>query len=282
TWFGNVADEVPTKGSYAFYTSMHEIGHNLGLKHGHEDDGIHGVLPSGHNSTEWSLMTYHSYLGGDLFYRNADGSGPQTYMIDDIAALQFLYGANYTTNSGNTTYSWSPTTGEMFVNGVGQGASTTNTIYESIWDGGGTDTYNLSNYTTNLTIDLRPGYWSTFSTAQLADLDGSAPGAHIAHGNVANAYLYNNDPRSLIENAIGGSGNDTLTGNDGANSLAGGLGNDKIEGGPGNDKLDGGAGTDTADYSHATAAVTVSLAQQGVAQATAGAGTDTLTNFENL
>lgn len=41
--------------------------------------------------------------------------------------------------------------------------------------GNGTDTYDLSNYTTNLILDLRPGEWSTFNMAQLAHLtaDGS-------------------------------------------------------------------------------------------------------------
>src|SRR5262245_59159714 len=34
-----------------------------------------------------------------------------------------------------------------------------------------------------------------------------------APGNIANALLYNGDVRSLIENAIGGTGNDTFTGN---------------------------------------------------------------------
>ena len=46
--------------------------------------------------------------------------------------------------------------------------------------------------------------------------------------------------------------------------------------------MDGGvAGSDTASYADATAGVTVSLAI-GTAQNTIGAGTDTLTNFENL
>ena len=47
-------------------TILHEIGHTLGLKHGHYDDGVHGVLPPDHDSSEWSLMTYYSYLGGPL------------------------------------------------------------------------------------------------------------------------------------------------------------------------------------------------------------------------
>jgi Ca2+-binding RTX toxin-like protein len=48
-----------------------------------------------------------------------------------------------------------------------------------------------------------------------------------------------------IENGIGGSGNDTLTGNDLANELTGNGGNDTLNGNRGNDTLRGGAGNDT-------------------------------------
>ncbi len=68
-----------------------------------------------------------------------------------------------------------------------------------------------------------------FSSLQLANLgDG-----HYASGNVYNAYLYNSDARSYIDNAIGGSGNDTIVGNAIANTLNGGGGNDTITGGGG-------------------------------------------------
>lgn len=243
-FYGNIRNDAPTKAGYEFDTIMHEIGHTLGLKHGQDDDGTHGVLPSNHNSTEWSIMDYHSYVGADLFYRNPEGSGNQTYMVDDISALQYMYGANFNTHSENTVYTWSPTTGEEFINGVGQGASSTDTVYEAIWDGNGTDTYNLSNYTTNLSINLNPGNWSTFSSDQLAYLDSSDSGIR-APGNIDNANEYNNDPRSLIENAIGGSGNDVIVGNSAANTLNGGDGNDNLNGGAGNDTLKGGIGNDT-------------------------------------
>jgi len=50
----------------------------------------------------------------------------------------------------------------------------------------------------------------------------------------------------------------------------------------GDDTLDGPGANDTISYSAATAGVTVSLALQGGAQDTIGAGVDTLTGFENL
>src|SRR3954471_4414357 len=71
------------------------------------------------------------------------------------------------------------------------------------------------------------------------------------------------DTLANIENLTGSGQNDTLEGNGGNNFLAGGSGND------------------TVSYAHAGAAVTVNLAQT-TAQNTIGAGTDTLTGFENL
>jgi len=75
-----------------------------------------------------------------------------------------------------------------------------------------------------------------------------------------------------IENLIGSVYDDVLTGD---------TGNNIIEGGLGNNTLDGGDGVNTASYAHAASAVTVDLSVTGP-QNTLGAGTDTLTNFENL
>ena len=91
-------------------------------------------------------------------------------MIFDIEALQKEYGANFATNNSNTVYKWDANTGEEFINGIGQGAPGANKIFLTVWDGGGTDTYDFSNYATNLTIDLNPGGWTTTSAAQLANL----------------------------------------------------------------------------------------------------------------
>ena len=238
---------APQSGNEANLFFLHEIGHALGLDHGHE---FPAFVATGYDSQEFTLMTYTDYVG-DTDTHSYD-SGPidwaQSYQQLDIAALQFLYGANYSASgeiwSGDTVYHFDPLTGEMSVNGNGQGAPAGNRIFRTIWDGHGEDTYDLSDYSDNLQIDLAPGAFSTFSASQLADLNSPAPGTELARGNVANALLVDADTRSLIENAIGGAGNDTIRGNQADNSLTGNAGKDKLSGLDGDDELIGGSGHD--------------------------------------
>ena len=243
-WFGTDEDySAPAAGNYAWHTTLHEIGHALGLKHAHEDDWSYGAVPSDFDSMEYSVMSYRSYVDASLDgpYTNEYWGYAQSYMMLDIAALQQMYGADFTTNSGNTIYSWSPTSGATLVNGVAAISPGANRIFATIWDGGGNDTYDLSKYTTNLKIDLAPGSFSLFSSSQQANLgDG-----HYARGNIFNALQYHGDARSLIENAIGGSGNDAISGNAAINTLTGNAGNDALHGLTGNDVLRGGAGNDS-------------------------------------
>jgi serralysin len=266
-------------GDSAYWVVLHELGHTIGLKHGHANDRpgpTTDTLPDELNSMEFSVMTYHRYVGDAApFNDTEEGSFAQSLMMLDIAAIQYMYGANYNTNAGNTVYTFSTTTGEMFVDGVGQGTPEINRIFRTIWDGNGVDTYDLSNYTTDLQIDLAPGGWSVFDTDQLALLNET--GNIHARGNVFNALLFEDDPRSLIENAIGGSGDDTIKGNvaanvltgnggndhllgfDGADTLSGGGGNDILDGGAGRDALNGGGGFDFASYETAAAGVSAAL-----------------------
>jgi serralysin len=223
------ADWVP--GSYQYFTVMHELGHALGLKHPHDpapllNPDTPNIGAPEYDSIEYTTMSYRSFVGGSLGnYSLADGSYPGGLMLDDIAALQHLYGANYSSYlRTDTTYSFDPYQPVLF---------------ETKWDGGGNDTYDFENYATNLKIDLNPGAWSS-TGSQLAVLDDTAGREVRAVGNVANAYLVDNDPRGLIENAIGGAGNDLITGNIADNRLEGGRGNDTLIGGDGNDTLAGG------------------------------------------
>ncbi len=233
-----------TPGKMDFQNMMHEIGHWLGLRHPMEPaSDLGGVIPADHAAKDYTVMIYGAALvGGD----NSYSTYLQTLGIDDIRAVQYMYGANFGTNSTDSTYTWDKVTGQELVNGIGQGTPYSPCIFSSLWDGGGNDTYDLSNFTTNLNIDLQPGHWSSFGALlPNADRPASIP------GNVANAYLYVDqttgvaDTRSLIENAIGGSGDDYLIGNQANNKLTGNAGNDTLDGGLGADTLDGGAGNDT-------------------------------------
>jgi serralysin len=272
-------------------TILHEIGHALGLKHGHE---FPAMTPE-HNTHEFSIMTYRSWSGApeSPFFNGSEENGgyPQSFMMYDVAALQHMYGANFSHNAGNTIYRWDPATGQMFVNGVGQTAPQINRIFMTLWDGGGIDTYDLSDYGGGVTIDLRPGEWTKTTLDQTVDLyeQGWDVPPTYARGNIANALLYKGDTRSLVENAIGGAGEDSLIGNQAANRLAGGAGNDKLSGGDGDDRLDGGAGddglnggygADLADYSGAGGAIVVDLALSS--QSTGGAGVDSFVSIEGV
>ncbi|MBX7249994.1 MAG: hypothetical protein K1X35_13240 [Caulobacteraceae bacterium] len=244
-WFNNAyagsrTIPYPQAGDYNWLTAIHELGHTLGLKHGHETDGLTGAsVPAFQDCLEYTVMSYRSYVGASVNggYTNETWGYPTTYMMLDIAALQQMYGADFTTNATNTTYTWNPETGEMSINGVGQGAPGGNRIFMTIWDGGGVDTYDFSNYTTGpVTVDLAPGGYSIASEAQLANLGNN----NFARGNIFNALLYQGDTRSLIENAIGTLWGDIITGNQAANRLEGRDNFDNLNGRAGDDVLIGG------------------------------------------
>jgi serralysin len=263
-WFHPTNYDTPLVGSYAFASGIiHEIGHALGLKHPHDIQGSAQLLPADRDGLAYSIMSYRDFPGDGIDSINSGNNCPQSYMMYDIQALQYLYGAEFTLNAtDNTVYKFTPTIEagkgtNFFVNGNEYEPNVdlaANIVFRTIWDSGGNDTYDFSLYTTNLSVNLAPGEWTSLGT-QLAVLSGDPPGfpTQNAPGNIANAFLYQGDTRSLIENAIGGSGHDTLLGNQIGNQLTGNAGNDFLKGFGGHDTLIGGADNDTYFLSDTTA-----------------------------
>jgi Ca2+-binding RTX toxin-like protein len=192
----------PVAGTATYSTLIHEIGHALGLKHpGNYNAGGGGTggpyLPTGQDTQQYTVMSYYS---------GANGSAtPITAQLYDIAALQYLYGANTATRSGDDIYTFS-----------------TAVQVKTIWDGGGHDTFDASNQLAAVSIDLHPGSFSSIAGIY----------------NVAIAF------GAVIEDAVGSSYDDVLTAGDTGSMLDGGLGNDILIGGTAADVLIGGAGND--------------------------------------
>ncbi|MBZ6075941.1 M10 family metallopeptidase C-terminal domain-containing protein [Microvirga sp. WGZ8] len=139
----------------------------------------------------------------------------------DIAALQALYGVNLRTATGKNLYSL-PTQ-----NGSGTG-------WSCIWDAGGVDTLSALHARQSVIIDLRP--------ATVRDNDPHAGGYISSQSGVAGGFTIAKGV--VIENAVGGIGNDRINGNAEANRLRGMKGNDTLHGYDGDDRLEGGAGRD--------------------------------------
>jgi Ca2+-binding RTX toxin-like protein len=226
---GAAAGDAIDKGGYGWDTMLHEFGHGVGLTHPHDDflgsAILHGVSNDEDrgdfdlNQGIYTVMTYNS--GWETAPQGEptkpDGKLDATFgwagtpMAFDIAVIQQKYGANTSYHTGNDTYTL-------------PSADQIGTFYSCIWDAGGIDTIRAGATRANCIIDLRAatlryepggGGWVSYQA-------GIHGGFTIANGVV-------------IENAIGGSGDDQITGNAADNVLDGAGGADSMIGGAGND-----------------------------------------------
>jgi Ca2+-binding RTX toxin-like protein len=233
-WLNNYYrfDSINTPGEFQFQQIMHEIGHALGLKHPGNYNAGGGGAPEPYLSPEqdnwqYAVMSYNGSGGGTQY--TGSSAFPQTPQLYDIAAVQYLYGANTSTRAGDTTYGFDNNTGDPAYSW-----EYNKPFVMTIWDGGGNDTINAANQLyLPVTIDLRAGSFSSIGPKTSNDLYTPAK------DNLALAYGV------TIENAIGGIKDDTLVGNEFNNNLFGGFGNDYLNGLEGNDTLDGSYGNDT-------------------------------------
>ncbi|MBH2928800.1 M10 family metallopeptidase [Serratia marcescens] len=220
-WFNKnfATHQAPVSGDFSSQPFTHELGHALGLAHPGSYDASLGN-PSYQNdaayyqdSLQYSIMSYFNagYTGADT--KGVYGYGP---MVDDIAAIQKLYGANMNTRTGDTVYGFNSNTGRDFLTATADNGKPVNF---AVWDAGGNDTLDFSGYSQQQMINLNDGAFSS--------VGGGTQNVAIARG-------------AIIENAIGGSGRDVIIGNDQDNLLAGNAGSDILYGGLGADHLWGG------------------------------------------
>lgn len=215
-WFS-----APVKGSYEFMVFVHEIGHAIGLNHPGNYDGEGATYTRNalyvQDSLQYSVM---SYFDASQTGASHGGVYAATPLLHDIAAVQKLYGANWSTRTGNTTYGFNSNAdrAEFKITSVSE------KVVFAIWDAGGNDTLNFSGYSQNARIDL--------NEAAFSNVGGLTKNVAIARG-------------AIIENAIGGAGHDMIVGTAKNNSINGGAGNDMLFGRGGWDVMVGGAGADT-------------------------------------
>ncbi|WP_299593059.1 M10 family metallopeptidase C-terminal domain-containing protein, partial [uncultured Tateyamaria sp.] len=264
-----------TLDSYSFQTYVHEFGHALGLNH----QGNYNFDPNGpdityqnsayftNDSWQMSVMSYFSQTENtstDASYAYTSGA-----MMADIWAIQEFYGApdENSATAGDTTYGAGSTLGnymdEIF-DWLSTGNTTTdvtgNLMAYTVYDRDGIDTFNFGFSVNDARLDMRGAQFSDFGN--LTGILGIAQGTVIENailgsgndtvtGNTAANNIITSDGNDVVtgdrgnDTIIGGEGNDSLNGGGDADSVSGGNGDDTILGGSGYDTLRGGAGNDT-------------------------------------
>jgi hypothetical protein len=267
-------------GTYGMLTALHEVGHAIGLKHPFDPSP---VLAANLDNARNTVMTYNQTDRNMIWNISATAGGvsaqqvrvnPITPMLFDVAFAQENYGIETSVRNTNTTYSF----------------STAPEVLQTIVDGGGNDTIDLTGITRGSIINLAPGSFSSIGYTTIAEQLAAAKTANpgfdayfeTLYGAAYTSRLYQWDENvaiaysTTIENAIGGSGADTITGN----SV-----NNEIWGMGGNDTINGGAGENTAGYrgAYADYTITDNAGVRTVAHNNNGAdGTDTVSNVRFL
>lgn len=197
--------------------------------------------------------TLNGGIGADTMI---GGTGDDTYVVDNVGdAVSENPGEGNDTVLSSITYTLGANLENLTQSGIGNIGATGNAANNVIIGNAGNNV--MSGLGGADTLDGGAGTDTATYAASAAGVSVSLATGFGSGGDAEGDTLVN------IENLTGSNFSDTLEGNGGNNVLT------------------GGAGTDTVSYQNAAAGITVSLAV-AAPQDTVGAGTDTLTGFENL
>jgi hypothetical protein len=151
-------------------------------------------------------LALDGYLNAYSWPSTSEMYAPTTLKKYDVLVLQHIYGKAENTNTGDTLYTYDDAYD----------------FHQLIYDVDGIDTLNLAESTRNNIIDLRSGAFSSIAPNSTGFYDKNVGGEHLnrSHNNLSIAYDV------VIENAVGGKGDDILVANSTANMLDGGDGID--------------------------------------------------------
>ena len=273
----------PAADPYRYSTIIHEIGHAIGLDHPGEYNADRGAKPTYakdaqfiEDTLQYTIMSYFAAsLTGAQHTLNEQTLYGTTPLLFDVAAVQKLYGANMEFAKGDNVYGFNAVCDPAFAI-----SSAEKQVIYCIWDAGGRDVLDFSGYSNAQRIDLGDGKFS--------DVGALTRNVSIAVG-------------AVIEDAIGGSGDDSITGNAVGNRLFGGDGvdrlfglaaPDRLTGGKGNDSIDGGTSSsngvediDVSVYTGTARQYEITVRSSGLALNDRVAnrdGTDSLVNIERI